>query len=532
MTASDPNRIIIFDTTLRDGEQALPQSLSVRQKMQIALALEQLGVDVIETGFPVSSQGDFESVQRIASVLKTAVPCGLARAVAGDIDACGEALRVAKHFRIHTFIATSDIHVKDKLRKDFDQVLAMGVAAVKRARQYTDDVEFSCEDAGRTPIDHLCRMVEAAIAAGATTVNIPDTVGFTLPEEFGGIISTLYNRVPNIDKAVISVHCHNDLGMATANSLTAVQHGARQIECCMNGLGERAGNCSLEEVAMAIRLREAYMKGLHTNIVSKNIARASSLVAKICNEPVPPHKAIVGSNAFAHSSGIHQDGVLKNRETYEILTPQSVGFTDNTMRMTARSGRHMIRACLAGLGYSDDSYDLNEIYARFLKLADKKGQVFDYDLESLLFFSKLDDEEDENAFALDTISVMSGGMHSIPTASVRLRVGKRTRTESSIGNGPVDAVYNCITRLTGIRCKLTSFTITANGAGMDALGQVNVTVDYEGRIFHGMGMSVDILEAAALALIHATNSIERANRIRKTRKHERAETAAPKLNLP
>ena len=489
MIYTDPKRIILFDTTLRDGEQALPQSLSAREKMQIALALEQLGVDVIETGFPVSSRGDFESVRSIASVLKRAVPCGLSRAVAGDIDACAEALKAAERFRIHTFIATSDIHVRDKLRKDFDRILEMGVEAVRRARNYTDDVEFSCEDAGRTPIDHLCRMVEAAIDAGATTVNIPDTVGYTVPEEFGGIITTLFNRVPNIDRAVISVHCHNDLGMATANSITAIQHGARQIECCMNGLGERAGNCSLEEVA------------------------------KICSEPVPAHKAIVGSNAFAHSSGIHQDGVLKNRETYEILTPESVGFTGNTMRMTARSGRHMIRASLANMGYKDDEYDLNEIYARFLKLADKKGQVFDYDLEALLFCSTL--EEEENTFEVDALSVMTGGSHSIPTASVRLRVGKRTRSDSSIGNGPVDAVYNCITRLTGIRCELTSFTISANGAGMDALGQVDVNVRHEGRVFHGIGMSVDILEAAALALIHASNNIDRANRIRESRRHEK-----------
>ena len=370
MIYTDPKRIILFDTTLRDGEQALPQSLSAREKMQIALALEQLGVDVIETGFPVSSRGDFESVRSIASVLKRAVPCGLSRAVAGDIDACAEALKAAERFRIHTFIATSDIHVRDKLRKDFDRILEMGVEAVRRARNYTDDVEFSCEDAGRTPIDHLCRMVEAAIDAGATTVNIPDTVGYTVPEEFGGIITTLFNRVPNIDRAIISVHCHNDLGMATANSITAIQHGARQIECCMNGLGERAGNCSLEEVAMAIKLREKSLGGLYTGINPKQIARTSGLVSKICSEPVPAHKAIVGSNAFAHSSGIHQDGVLKNRETYEILTPESVGFTGNTMRMTARSGRHMIRASLANMGYKDDEFDLNEIYARFLKLAD------------------------------------------------------------------------------------------------------------------------------------------------------------------
>ena len=514
MATSD--RVVIFDTTLRDGEQALPQSLSMRQKLQIALALEELGVDVIEAGFPVSSQGDFESVQMIARSLKNAVPCGLSRAVMKDIDVAAEALKVAEHFRIHTFIATSTIHVKDKLRKSFDDVLAMGVAAVKRARQYTDDVEFSCEDAGRTPIDQLCRMVEEAIEAGATTINIPDTVGYTVPTEFGGIITQVMNRVPNIDKAVISVHCHNDLGMATANSITAVQMGARQIECCMNGLGERAGNCSLEEVAMAIKLRSKALGGLSTGIVSKNIARTSALVSKICHEPVPAHKAIVGSNAFSHSSGIHQDGVLKNRETYEILTPESVGFSGNTMLMTARSGRHMIRECLRKLGYADDDYDLNDIYARFLKLADKKGQVFDYDLEALIFFTKLDEEDD--MYHLDQMNVMSGSLGTIPTATVRLRVGRRTRTESSIGNGPVDAIYNCITHLTGMKVVLKSYEISANGAGMDALGQVDVTVDYEGRIFHGMGLSTDVIEASALALLRAINNIERAKRIHAEKK--------------
>lgn len=514
MATSD--RVVIFDTTLRDGEQALPQSLSMRQKLQIALALEELGVDVIEAGFPVSSQGDFESVQMIARSLKNAVPCGLSRAVMKDIDVAAEALKVAEHFRIHTFIATSTIHVKDKLRKSFDDVLAMGVAAVQRARQYTDDVEFSCEDAGRTPIDQLCRMVEEAIEAGATTINIPDTVGYTVPTEFGGIITQVMNRVPNIDKAVISVHCHNDLGMATANSITAVQMGARQIECCMNGLGERAGNCSLEEVAMAIKLRSKALGGLSTGIVSKNIARTSALVSKICHEPVPAHKAIVGSNAFSHSSGIHQDGVLKNRETYEILTPESVGFSGNSMLMTARSGRHMIRECLHKLGYADDDYDLNDIYARFLKLADKKGQVFDYDLEALIFFTKLDEEDD--MYHLDQMNVMSGSLGTIPTATVRLRVGRRTRTESSIGNGPVDAIYNCITHLTGMKVVLKSYEISANGAGMDALGQVDVTVDYEGRIFHGMGLSTDVIEASALALLRAINNIERAKRIHAEKK--------------
>ncbi len=516
------DHVIIFDTTLRDGEQALRQSLSMRQKLQIALALEDLGVDVIETGFPISSQGDFESVSAVARALKRALPCALARCVDKDIETAGEALKSAERFRIHTFIATSSIHVKEKLRRSFDDVLAMAVKSIRAARKYTDDVEFSCEDAGRTPIDELCRMVEAAIDAGAATINIPDTVGYTLPVEFGGIIAALRNRVPNIDKAVLSVHCHNDLGMATANSLTAVQMGARQIECCMNGLGERAGNTALEEVAVALGLRQKYFDGLKTNIAAENIARTSALISKLCHEPVPSHKAIVGSNAFSHSSGIHQDGILKNRETYEILTPESVGFKDSNMHMTARSGRHMIRACLESLGYTESDYNLNDIYSRFLKLADRKGQVFDYDLEALVFFTKLDEADD--MYKLDQMNVMSGNNGVLPTATVRLRVGKRTRTESSIGNGPVDAIYNCISRLTGVRCELTNFEIKANGSGMDALGQVDVTVDYDGRTFHGMGLSTDVTESAALALLNAINNIERAKKISASR-HSRPKKA-------
>lgn len=519
--ADDKNRVYIFDTTLRDGEQALQQSLSPKQKLQIAMILDQLGVDVIEAGFPISSPGDFESVRDIARVLRNATCCGLSRALDKDIDACRDALKDAERYRIHTFIATSDIHVKDKLRRSFDDIVAMAERAVRRARNYTDDVEFSCEDAGRTPIDHLCRMVETAIAAGATTVNIPDTVGYTLPYEFGNIIRTLFNRVPNIDKARISVHCHNDLGMATANSLTAVQEGARQIECCVNGLGERAGNCSLEEVVMSMKLRGQYMGGVYTNIECTNIARASQVVAGVTNEPVPSHKAIVGSNAFAHSSGIHQDGVLKNKSTYEILTPESVGFTDNNMHMTARSGRHMIRAVLDKMGYKEGTYDLDDIYQRFLKLADRKGQIFDYDLEALLFFSH--DQEEETQFTLDNLSVISGGKNVIPTASVRLKIGKRTRMESSTGNGPVDAVFNCITRLTGIRLKLDHFCILAKGAGTNAQGQVDVDVVYEGRHYNGKGLSTDVIEASALALISACNSIYRAQIIEEEKCEEKME---------
>ncbi len=513
----DDKRVIIFDTTLRDGEQALQASLTPRQKLQIALILEQLGVDVIEAGFPISSPGDIEAVRAIGKALKTTIPCGLARAMDMDIDASFEALKDCAHYRIHTFIATSDIHVKDKLRRSFDDVVAMADHAVRYARRYTDDVEFSCEDAGRTPIDHLCRIVETAISAGATTVNIPDTVGYTLPLEFSGIIKTLFTRVPNIDKAVISVHCHNDLGMATANSLSAVQCGARQIECCVNGLGERAGNCALEEVAMCINNRSCYMFDLHTNIKSTVLARASQVVAGVANEPVPPHKAIVGSNAFAHSSGIHQDGVLKNRNTYEIITPESVGFKENNLHMTARSGRHMIKPFQDKLGYQEGTYDLDNIYARFLELADKKGQVFDYDLEALLFFAN---KEEENHFKLENMNVMSGGRSTIPTASVKMRIGKRTRIESGTGNGPVDAVYNCITRLTNMKCKLKKYIITAKGAGMNAQGQVDVDVEYNGRIYHGKGLSTDVIESSAMSYIDALNSIYRAQLIEEEKKKE------------
>ena len=510
------DKLFIFDTTLRDGEQVPGCQLNTVEKIQVARQLEALGVDVIEAGFPISSPGDFNSVIEISKAVTWPTICALTRAVQKDIDVAAEALQFAKHKRIHTGIGTSDSHIKYKFNSNREEIIERAVAAVKYARKYVDDVEFYAEDAGRTDNEYLARVVEAVIKAGATVVNIPDTTGYCLPDEYGAKIRYLMEHVNGIHNAIISTHCHNDLGMATANSLTAVQMGARQIECCMNGLGERAGNTSLEEVAAALNVRNGYFEGLKTGIVMKNIARTSSLVAKICHEPVPPHKAIVGSNAFAHSSGIHQDGVLKNRQTYEILTPESVGFKGNNMRMTARSGRHMIRTCLQNLGYTEKDYDLDDIYARFLKLADKKGQVFDYDLESLVFFTK-QGENDDDTYRLDRLNVMSGSGDMTATATVRLQVGKRTRTDSSIGNGPVDAVYNCITRLTGVRCKLTSFEITANGAGMDALGQVNITVDYDGRVFHGMGLSTDVIESAALALLHAINNIERTKRIQELR---------------
>jgi 2-isopropylmalate synthase len=503
------NQVIIFDTTLRDGEQALSASLTVKEKLKIALALERLGVDVIEAGFPVSSPGDFESVQTIAKKIKNARVCGLARAVKRDIDAAYESLKVAKQFRIHTFISTSNIHVESKLRITFEDVLKMGIDAVKLARSYTDDVEFSCEDAGRTPIDNLCRMVEAAITAGATTINIPDTVGYTIPSEFGGIIETLFNRVPNIDKCVLSVHCHDDLGLSVANSITALQKGARQIECTLNGIGERAGNCSLEEVCMILKTREDQL-GLKTNIKNKEIYRTSQLVSQLCNMPIQANKAIVGANAFSHSSGIHQDGVLKNKSTYEIITPESIGVNQNNLNLTSRSGRHVIKHRMEEMGYDDKDYDLEKLYDAFLKLADKKGQIFDYDLEALLFFNKLHDEAEH--FELQYLSVQSGNS-VMATASVKLRSGEEVLAEAATGNGPVDAIYQCVCRITGYEIKIDKYQLTSKGEGKNALGQVDIIAKYEGKKFHGMGLSTDIVESSAQAMIHVINNIYRAGQV-------------------
>ncbi|WP_016595040.1 2-isopropylmalate synthase [Yersinia pestis] len=504
-------QVIIFDTTLRDGEQALQASLSVKEKLQIALALERMGVDIMEVGFPVSSPGDFESVRTIAQQVKNSRVCALARCVDKDIDVAAEALRIAEAFRIHVFLATSTLHIESKLKRSFDDVLAMAVHSVKRARNYTDDVEFSCEDAGRTPIDNLCRVVEAAITAGATTINIPDTVGYTPPYQFGGIITDLYERVPNIDKAIISVHCHDDLGMSVANSITAVQAGARQVEGTINGLGERAGNCSLEEVIMAIKVRHE-MLGVHTNINHQEIYRTSQLVSKICNMPIPGNKAIVGSNAFAHSSGIHQDGVLKNRENYEIMTPESIGLKEVQLNLTSRSGRATVKHRMEEMGYQDKDYNLDSLYDAFLKLADKKGQVFDYDLEALAFINK--QQEEPEYYRLDYFSVQSGSS-VMATASVKLVCGEEIKSEAATGNGPVDAVYQAINRITDYPIELVKYQLSAKGQGKDALGQVDIVVDHKGRRFHGVGLATDIVESSAKALVHVLNNIWRAHQVEK-----------------
>ena len=511
------NQVKIFDTTLRDGEQALAASLSMKEKLQIAFALERLGVDIIEAGFPVSSPGDFQSVRSIAREIKNATVCGLSRALEKDIDACGEAMSVAEQFRIHTFIATSDIHVASKLRKSQDEVVEMAVKAIKHAGRYTDDIEFSCEDAGRTPIDYLCRMVESAINAGATTVNIPDTVGYTTPTEFGGIIQSLFNRVPNIDKAIISVHCHNDLGLAVANSLVAVEYGARQIECTINGIGERAGNCSLEEIDMILQTRQA-MLGLNTNIRSQEISRTSKLVSQLCNMPVQANKAIVGANAFSHSSGIHQDGVLKAQNTYEIMTPESVGINKNNLNLTSRSGRHVIKHRLEELGYKTQDYDLDTLYASFVKLADKKGQVFDYDLEALLFFDKQKPADEH--YKLLYLQA-SSGKEIIPSATVKLQVGDEEVIESCTGNGPVDAAYNAIIKVLGHeQLDIVDFKLDSKGEGADALAQVSVVVEYNGRRFNGIGLATDIVESGVKALIHVLNNTHLADQIDHQKKQQ------------
>lgn len=504
-------QIIIFDTTLRDGEQALQASLSVKEKLQIALALERMGIDVMEVGFPISSPGDFTSVRTIAQQIKHSRVCALARCVDKDIDVAAEALKVAEKFRIHVFLATSTLHIESKLKRTFDDIQNIAVHSIKHARNYTDDVEFSCEDAGRTPIDDLCRIVEAAINAGATTINIPDTVGYTIPCQFGEIINDLYQRVPNIDKAIISVHCHDDLGMSVANSIAAVQAGARQIEGTLNGLGERAGNCALEEVIMAIKVRHEIL-GVHTKINHKEIHRTSQLVSKLCNMPIPGNKAIVGGNAFAHSSGIHQDGVLKNRENYEIMTPESIGLKEIQLNLTSRSGRSAVKHHMELMGYQDKDYNLDSLYDDFIKLADKKGQIFDYDLEALTFINQQQQESEH--YHLDYFSVQSASS-VMSTASVKLACGDQIKSEAATGNGPVDAIYQAINRLTDYPMELVKYQLSANGHGKDALGQVDIVVQYQGRRFHGVGLATDIIESSANALVHVLNNIWRAQQVDK-----------------
>ncbi len=502
-----PDRVIIFDTTLRDGEQSPGATLNISEKLQVAKQLADLGVDVIEAGFPVSSPGDFEAVQRIAKEVKGPEICGLARAVKGDIDACWNAVKHAKKPRIHTFIATSDLHIERKLKMTRQQVLERAVDAVRYAKKHTDNVEFSPEDAVRSDLTYLCSVVEAVIDAGATTVNIPDTVGYSIPVEFGKIIRTLFERVVNIQRTVISVHCHNDLGLAVANSLAAVNAGARQVECTVNGIGERAGNAALEEVVMAVKTRKDLFQ-LITNIKTKEIAKSSRLVSKLTGMAVQPNKAIVGANAFSHSSGIHQDGVIKYRTTYEIMNPEDVGIEESTLLLTARSGRNGVNSRLKYLGYHIQAKELDKLFDRFKALADKKKYVFDDDLISLVDEGRSHVPE---LFALEYLNT-SSGTGVVPTATIRLKKQGKTLQEAACGDGPVDAAYKAIDKIVNIGPKLIDYQLRAISSGKDAQGDVMVKVEHNGMVVSGKGASTDIIEASAKAYLNAMNKLSTAQK--------------------
>ena len=504
-------RIIIFDTTLRDGEQAAGTRLGAREKLEIAQQLVRLNVDVIEAGFPISSPEDFESVQLISKEVEGPVICGLSRAIAADIDECGKALARAKRSRIHTGIGVSDIHISGKfgdekygktMAKKKTKILQMAVKAVKRAREYTDDVEFYAEDAGRADRRYLLDIIQAAIEAGATVINIPDTTGYTVPEQFGALVRDIRANVPNINQATISVHCHDDLGMAVANTLAGVKNGARQAEGTINGIGERAGNAAIEEVVMAIRTRREYFK-LDTNVKTREFYRTSRLVADLLGMAIPPNKAVVGSSAFAHSSGIHVDGFLKKRETYEIMRPQDVGFPRSRVVLTARTGRHGIRDRLEKLGYRLSQKDLEKVYRRFLSIADKKQEVFDEDLMAIIQDEVHPVPEMYHIEYLHT----SSGTGTIPTATVRIRVGNESRQIAACGDGPVDAVYKAINLAVDIPVKVTQYEIQAVTSGAEAIGEVTVRLEGKGAGVIGRGASTDIIEASAKAYINAINRL-------------------------
>ncbi|MFB9886827.1 2-isopropylmalate synthase [Balneatrix alpica] len=501
MSAND--RVIIFDTTLRDGEQSPGASMTRDEKVRIAKHLERMRVDVIEAGFAMASVGDFEAVRAVAEAVKESRVCSLARALDADIDRAGEALQVANAGRIHTFIATSPIHMKYKLKMEPDQVVAQAIHAVKRARNLIDDVEFSLEDASRTEFDFMCRIVEEAIRAGARTINIPDTVGYALPEEFGDTIRRLLERVPNADQAIISVHCHNDLGLAVSNSIAAVANGARQVECTINGLGERAGNAALEEFVMALRTRHDRL-GLSTGIETQHIVPTSRLVSTITGFPVQPNKAIVGANAFAHESGIHQDGVLKHRETYEIMTAQDVGWHTNRMVLGKHSGRNAFRTRLEELGisFSTDA-ELNEAFRRFKELADKKHEIFDEDLQALVSEQRASEEIDEH-IRLSYMSVTSE-TGEVPLATLRLMVNGQEVSTQAEGSGPVDAAFKAIEQVAQSGASLELYSVNAITSGTDSQGEVTVRLEKGGRIVNGNGADTDIVIASAKAYIHALN---------------------------
>lgn len=496
------DRLFIFDTTLRDGEQVPGCQLNTVEKIQVAKQLEQLGVDVIEAGFPISSPGDFNSVIEISKAVTWPVICALTRAVEKDIDVAAESLKYAKHKRIHTGIGTSDSHIKYKFQSNREEILERAIAAVKYAKRYVDDVEFYAEDAGRTDNEYLARVVEAVIKAGATVVNIPDTTGYCLPDEYGNKIKYLMEHVDSIDKAIISTHCHNDLGLATANTLSGVLNGARQVEVTINGIGERAGNTSLEEISMILKCHKL---DIETNINTTKIYPTSRMVSSLMNMPVQPNKAIVGRNAFAHSSGIHQDGVLKNVSTYEIMNPKDVGLDDNSIVLTARSGRAALRYRLSVLGVEvDDEEKVDKIYQKFLKLADQKKEVNDDDI---LMLAGADIAE-TRAVKLDFLQVTTGmGVRSV--ASIGLDISGQKFEEASTGNGPVDAAICALKKIIQKHMTLKEFTIQAISKGSDDVGKVHMQVEYDGHIYYGFGANTDIVTASVEAYIDCINKFKR-----------------------
>jgi 2-isopropylmalate synthase len=498
--------IRIFDTTLRDGEQSAGINLNVEEKLEIAKQLAKLNVDVIEAGFAVASPGDFQSIKEIAKQVKGPAICSLARAVPRDIELAWEAVKEAERPYIHTFIATSPIHMEYKLRKKPDEVVEMAVDAVKQAAKLCPEVEFSAEDATRSEWDFLCRIFGEVIKAGATVINIPDTVGYAVPEEFGRLIKYIKENTPGIEKVLISVHCHNDLGMAVANSLAAVANGADQVECTINGMGERAGNAALEEVVMALHTRNQYFQAA-TGIVTEQIYRSSTLVSTLTGSYVQSNKAIVGANAFSHESGIHQDGVLKNPLTYEIMTPQSIGLPSSRLVLGKHSGRHAFRERLEEMGHHLSDEELEKAYQRFLEVADKKKEVTEMDLEALVRGELL---QVEDVFTLEYFHVSTGN-NTLPTATVRVKNGSRVLQEAACGDGPVDALYRAIERITGLQGTLKEYSIKAVTGGKDALGEVTIRMEYGGKSYTGRGVSTDVIAASARAYMNAVNKIAREN---------------------
>jgi 2-isopropylmalate synthase len=495
--------IRIFDTTLRDGEQSPGCSMNLGEKLQLARQLERLGVDIIEAGFPIASEGDFESVQAIAAELRDATVCGLARTASADVERAAKAVEKARSPRIHTFIATSDIHLKHKLKMSRAQALEEVDRAVRQARGFCDDVEFSAEDATRSDRDYLVEVFTAAIEAGASTCNVPDTVGYTQPEEYAALIRYLIEKVPGSDKAVFSVHCHDDLGLAVANSLAAVLAGARQVECTVNGIGERAGNTSMEEVVMALKTRPDVFHNLDTKIRAQEIYPSSRMLSTIIGVSVPPNKAIVGDNAFAHEAGIHQDGVLKAAITYEIMTPQSIGRPSNELVLGKHSGRHAFGDRLKELGFEIEGEEFQAAFRRFKDLADKKKTIYNEDLEAIVADSVIGLDQ---RFALVDLSILSGTFAQ-PTATLAIRVDGEVQKATATGIGPVDAIFKAIAELTGAKSELERFQVNAITGGMDALGEVSVTLSEDGRRVIGHGADPDIMVASAKAYLHALNKL-------------------------